>query len=68
MTPTTPCYRHPRGTWMVACSDCTAWHMAVALARRDGPVPVRGSARMPDRSTSPQTATGPAPVALHLAA
>jgi hypothetical protein len=23
-----PCYRHPRGVWMAACPDCTAWHRA----------------------------------------
>jgi hypothetical protein len=34
MTATTPCYRHSRGTWIAACSDCTAWHLAVAVGRR----------------------------------
>jgi hypothetical protein len=33
MTATTPCYRHPR--WLVACRDCTAFHLAVAIAHRD---------------------------------
>jgi hypothetical protein len=61
MTPTTPCYRHPRRVWMAACPDCTAWHMAVALARRNEVVPVRATARTTDRATSP-------PAALHLAA
>jgi hypothetical protein len=35
MTATTPCSRHPRGVWMPACSDCTAWHVEIALARGD---------------------------------
>jgi hypothetical protein len=34
MTATTPCYRHSRGTWIAGCSDCTAWHLAVACGRR----------------------------------
>jgi hypothetical protein len=61
MTPTTPCYRHPRRVWMAACPDCTAWHMAVALARRNEVVSVMATARAADRATSP-------PAALHLAA
>jgi hypothetical protein len=35
MTATTPCYRHSRGTWIAACADCTAWHLAAAVGRRD---------------------------------
>jgi hypothetical protein len=68
MTATTPCYRHRRRTWMLACPDCTAWHLAAALARRDEPVPVRGTAGTPDVVTSPPAATEVAPVALRLVA
>jgi hypothetical protein len=53
MTAPTPCYRHPRGVWMAACSDCTAWHMAAALARRDEVV-----------RTSPRTDVPPAALRL----
>ena len=35
MSATTQCYRHPRGTWIASCTDCTAWHLADAVARRD---------------------------------
>jgi hypothetical protein len=34
MTATTPCYRHSRGIWIASCSDCTAWHLAVAVRCR----------------------------------
>jgi len=30
-----PCYRHPRDVWIAGCADCTAWHLAVVIARRD---------------------------------
>jgi hypothetical protein len=33
MTATSPCRRHPRGVWTVACPDCTTWHVEIALAR-----------------------------------
>ena len=32
-----PCTRHARTVWMANCPTCTAWHLAVELARRDGP-------------------------------
>jgi hypothetical protein len=48
----TPCYRHARRTWIAACADCTAWHLATAVARRDG----RGG---PDPSRPPSV---PSPV------
>ena len=38
MTVATQCFRHPRGTWIANCSDCTAWHLAAARARRDDPM------------------------------
>lgn len=44
MTGPTPCYRHPRGVWLAACSDCTAWHLAALLDRRDAVVPAASSA------------------------
>ena len=68
MTATTPCYRHPREIWMAACSDCTAWHMAVALAHRDEVVSVMDTARPAGRVTSPPAAAHVRPAALHLAA
>jgi hypothetical protein len=64
----TPCYRHPRGVWMVACADCTAWYMPIARAHRDEVVPVSATTRTADRATSPLAATVVAPSALHLAA
>jgi hypothetical protein len=27
-----PCYRHPRGVWIAACPDCTAWHRTARTA------------------------------------
>ena len=46
MSDITRCYRH--SAWIAACSDCTAWHLADVIARRNeasaGPasvVPVR---------------------------
>jgi hypothetical protein len=44
------CTRHDRHVWMACCPDCTAWHLAVEIARRDGAAP------------SPETA---APATLH---
>jgi len=35
MSATSQCYRHPRGTWIANCSDCTDWYLAAAHARRD---------------------------------
>jgi hypothetical protein len=32
---TRQCYRHPRGTWIASCADCTAWHLVDAVARRN---------------------------------
>ena len=31
-----PCTRHARSVWMAHCPTCTAWHLAVELARRNG--------------------------------
>lgn len=30
-----PCYRHRSTLWMVSCPECTAYHLAAAIARRD---------------------------------
>jgi hypothetical protein len=68
MTATTPCNRHPRGVWTVACPDCTAWHVEIALARCDQVADAVRTARTADRSTSRPGATDVAPAALHLAA
>ena len=32
-----PCYRHPRGVWMAACPDCTAWYRAARPGREGAP-------------------------------
>jgi hypothetical protein len=68
MTPTTPCYRHPRRVWMAACPECTAWHLPIARARRDELVRMSSTARTAESAVSPPTATDVAPAALHLAA
>ena len=68
MTATTPCYRHPRGVWMVACPDCTAWHMEVELARRDEVVTAGTTVGTADRSTSWPEVRDVPPSAPHLAA
>jgi hypothetical protein len=52
----------------VACPDCTAWHMAAALALRDEPVSVGATARTLGVVTSPPAAASVAPVALRLVA
>ncbi len=31
-----PCARHRATVWMAYCADCTAWHLAAQLARRNG--------------------------------
>jgi hypothetical protein len=36
MSTPAPCYRHARTAWMAYCPDCTTWHLAVEVARRDG--------------------------------
>ena len=68
MTVTTPCYRHSREIWMVACPDCTAWHMAVALARRDEVGAVWTAPRPAARPTSRPEVTDVPPAVLRLAA
>jgi hypothetical protein len=30
-----PCYRHRRTLWIVGCAECTEYHLAAAIARRD---------------------------------
>lgn len=35
MSATSKCYRHPRGTWIANCTDCTDWYLAAAHARHD---------------------------------
>lgn len=44
MTAITPCYRHPRGVWLVSCPDCTAWYLPRACARRDDAAAAAASA------------------------
>jgi hypothetical protein len=68
MTATTPCYRHTRGAWMVACPECNAWHMEVELARRDEVVATLSTGRTRDRTASPSAGMDVLLAALHLAA
>jgi hypothetical protein len=37
----TYCIQHGPSVWMAYCPACTAWHLAVEIARRDASVPVR---------------------------
>jgi hypothetical protein len=52
MIATTPCYRHPRGTWIASCQDCTAWHLDAAVGRR-------ALAVAPSTSAAPPATTAP---------
>jgi hypothetical protein len=64
MTATTPCYRHPRGVWIAACTECTAWYLTAAIARREQAVAAWTTARpaaRPDGTAVP-------PAVLRLAA
>jgi hypothetical protein len=65
MIATTPCYRHSRTTWIASCSDCTAWHLAAALAGRGAPA--RGAADFAALTPS-RPLTNPRPPAVRLAA
>jgi hypothetical protein len=67
MTDTPPCYRHSRRVWILACSECTAWHLPAARARRDEHV-AAATARMADRSTARPEATRVPPGHLRLVA
>jgi hypothetical protein len=67
MTATTPCYRHPRKVWMLACPECTAWHLPAARARRDELV-AAAAARVADRPTPRPEATCIPPAHLRLVA
>jgi hypothetical protein len=68
MTATTPCHRHPRTVWIVACPECTAWHLPAARARRDEHVTAAATARAADRSTARPGPTRVPPVHLRLVA
>ncbi|WP_100498909.1 hypothetical protein [Geodermatophilus chilensis] len=62
MSPNRRCARHRATVWMAYCPDCTTWHLAAEIARRDSPV--QGSA-------VPGTDRGrarPGPVRLRVAA
>jgi hypothetical protein len=67
MTATTPCYRHPRGVWIAACTECTAWYLTAALARRDEVEAVWTTARPAARPTRSDVTDVP-PAVLRLAA
>ena len=30
-----PCYRHASEVWIAYCPDCTVWHLAVQMTRRN---------------------------------
>jgi hypothetical protein len=66
MTDTPPCYRHPRRIWILACPECTAWHLPAARARRDEHL--AATARAADRSTGRPEATRVPPAHLRLVA
>jgi hypothetical protein len=68
MTATTPCYRHPRGVWIAGCTDCTAWYLTAALARRDEVVAAWTTARPAAFPTSRPGTTEVPPAVLRLAA
>jgi hypothetical protein len=65
---TAPCYRHPRKIWMLACPECTAWHLPAARARRDELLASATTARPADRSTPRPERTDVPPAPLHLVA
>jgi hypothetical protein len=70
MTATPPCYRHPRKVWILACPECTAWHLPAARARAYGDEVVIAPAAEPvaDRPTAPPEATRVPPAHLRLVA
>ncbi|MGY1690777.1 hypothetical protein [Geodermatophilus sp. SYSU D01105] len=57
----TPCSRHARSVWIASCADCTAWHLAGALADRDNPAP--GAAGSPPEPRDPARGSGRAEAA-----
>ena len=68
MTATTPCYRHPRKVWMLACPESIAWHLPAARARRDERAAEAAAAREVDRPTPRPEATRVPPAHLRLVA
>jgi hypothetical protein len=53
---------------MLACPECTAWHLPIARAHRDEVVRMSATARTVDRATPLPAATDVAAAALHRAA
>jgi hypothetical protein len=68
MTAPRPCYRHPRRVWMLACPECTAWHLPAARARHNQVASTAATAGVADRFTPRPEPTDAAPRHLHLAA
>jgi hypothetical protein len=68
MTAPRPCYRHPRRIWMLACPDCTAWHLPAARARRDSLVSAAADARVIGGDTRRPDGTHVPPTPLRLVA
>jgi hypothetical protein len=64
-----PCNRHGRHVWLAYCPDCTAWHLATQIARRDGlgSPPVYGSAMAYSRPAA-QSAVAPVGASVDLIA
>ncbi|MGY1706209.1 hypothetical protein ACI79C_16715 [Geodermatophilus sp. SYSU D00697] len=59
----TPCSRHARSVWIASCADCTAWHLAGALADRDRDHPAPGAAGSPPEPRDPARGSGEAEAA-----
>jgi hypothetical protein len=53
---------------MLACPDCTAWHMPIARAHRDEVLRLSAAAPTADRDASAPATTDVATAALHLVA
>jgi hypothetical protein len=68
MTATTPCYRHPRGVWIAGCTDCTAWYLTAAIARREEAERVWITVRPTAGPTAHPDVTDVPPAGLRLAA
>jgi hypothetical protein len=69
MTIPTPCTRHAQTVWMAYCPACTAWHLAVEIARRDGArAPATSGAATAYIRPRSGAATAPVGAPAHLAA
>src|SRR3954464_12653126 len=55
-----PCTRHAQHTWMARCPACTAWHLAVEMARRDATAPATSGHPRRSAALDPPLARSPA--------